>query len=84
MFLFFTLSSLIIIKKGRTIMADLEELIKINKKKKEAGLPEVKIVMRNCLCCQRSFAAIGKHERICKECKSGVIKRGTGIRGDVV
>lgn len=65
-------------------MTDLEELIKINKKKREAGLPEVKIVMRQCLCCPNYFAAIGKHERICKECKVGVIKRGTGIRGDVV
>jgi hypothetical protein len=70
-------------EKGQT-MADLEELIKINKKKHEAGLPAVKIVMRNCLCCRKSFAAIGRHERICKECKSGIIKRGTGIRGDVV
>jgi len=66
------------------IMADLEELIKINKKKREAGLPEVKVMMRVCLCCQKSFAAIGRHERICKECKAGIIKRGTGIRGDVV
>ncbi len=65
-------------------MTDLEELIKINKKKREVGLPEVKIIMRSCLSCQKAFAAIGKHERICKECKSGVIKRGTGIRGDVV